>query len=968
MFSQEREQISENIASTLSVQKNTGKLDARFINQIVEFQKGELIANVLVVTNNMPEKQKFYVDFTIPIEWKVIAKNHTLYELETGDSIIIPVHVIPREKFRGNTRFMFYAFLSDSKGNSLGMTYFYGLLKKNIRWALTVSENKYYLPHNTTSMPFSVGIINESTDEQDIILHASSLHKGVQLRDSSNSKEVKFPIAITLPAFADTEFYFTFNKYKEPRNFRFIDIEDYRPNTTGEAKKYKVNFNSLSPNVGENRKFRTGKSIDFVELSDQWEVNRYGSMTIPLIMDANIFNILGQQPMMTLHLRGDMFLKDSSLLMYQTQFTYFSNYFTTVPYENAVYYLAYYHRKFNIVFGNINSGLLGTYQNGRGLRGEYYIKRNHRIGAFYLGTPEWFRLMPRIYSFGLNHTFESKIIRTATILGRSVNQNTNTTIDAANTNIHFKIFKNHLLGIRLGGTRSVQNDSNYTKTGYLIGASYSGAPIWSVWHISMNGSYMSPTFGVFSNERIIANMSNQVTVKKIWRFHLQNNYYQHKANYNQQLYTNYQLNNQLNVTKTQQNNVLFNPFLFYHLSRITAFDVHSRGLGLNVSNYSLEKNYRSFFNIRSGYNRAIDTLSKDYFFTQTALFVQIRTVSFMLRYTLGNLNFSKTSFFIQNQKNPQTFGLSSRYQYQFKHPGFIYQQLVSYSYNTLSGSFINLTPEIMYFTRSGWRFRAFTEINFSKDSRNRLPNYYYFMNNPENEIKEPHWNSNIYLGLGVRKEFGIPLPFVKPTHGTVMFKAFYDVNGNGKLDGNETLLENVVVRVSNWEVMTNDKGECSLSNIPMGVYPIQVFSIVDLKGWFPNISDTIIVNRNSTFYIPFIRGVKITGRVFIQRDPNSPTADFKLDVSRIKIIASNHKTYTALTDKNGYYEMYLPSGKYVLSMDESILGNRFKLMQNHFELIIDDKFDNLFMPFYIVEKTRKLKIIRFDSQGNPIDD
>lgn len=969
LFSQETEQPAEqNIPSTPVVQQNNGKLNIRFINQIIEFQKGELIANVLVVTNNSPEKQKFYVDFTIPTEWKVIAKNHKLYELEIGDSIIIPVHIIPREKFKGNTRFMFYAFLTDQKGKSLGMAYFYGLLKKNIRWALTVSENKYYLPHNTTSMPFRVGIINESTDDQDIILHASSLKKGVQLRDSSNNKEVKFPIAMTLPAFADTEFYFTFNKYKEPRNFKLIDIEDYRPGSTGEAKKYKVNFNSLSPNPGENRKFRTGKSIDFVELSDEWEVNRYGSMTIPLIMDANIFNILGQQPMMTLHLRGDMFLRDSSLLMYQTQLTYFSNFFTTVPYENAVYSLAYYHKKFNIIFGNINSGLLGTYQNGRGLRGEYYIKRNHRIGAFYVASPELFRFMPRIYSFGLNHTFENKIIRTTTILGRSVNQNTNTTIDAANTNIHLKIVKGHSFGIRLGGTRSVQNDSNYVKTGYLIGVNYAGAPIKNVWHIFVNGSYMSPNFGVFSNERIMANMSNQVTLKKVWRFHLQNNYYQYKNNQNQQVYTNYLLNNQLNISKTQQSNYLFNPFLFYHLSRVTAFDVHSRGLGLNVSNYSLEKNFRSFLNIRSGYNRAMDTLSKDYFFTQAALFVQIRTVSFMLRYTLGNLNFSKSSFFVQNQKNPQTIGLSSRYQYQFKHPGFIYQQLVSYSYNTLSGNHINLTPEIMYFTRSGWRFRAFTEINFSKDSRNRLPDYYYFMNNPETEIKEPHWNSNIYIGLGVRKEFGIPVPFVKPTHGTVLFKAYYDVNGNGKLDGNETLLENVVVRVNGWEVMTNDKGECSLKNIPMGAYPIQVFSIVDLKGWFPNISDTIIVNRNSTFYIPFIRGVKITGRVFVQRDINSPTADFKLDVSRIKIVASNHKTYTALTDKNGYYELYLPAGKYVLSMDESILGNRLQLMQNHFELVIDDKFDNLFMPFYIVEKARKLKIIRFDSQGKPIDD
>jgi hypothetical protein len=81
----------------------------------------------------------------------------------------------------------------------------------------------------------------------------------------------------------------------------------------------------------------------------------------------------------------------------------------------------------------------------------------------------------------------------------------------------------------------------------------------------------------------------------------------------------------------------------------------------------------------------------------------------------------------------------------------------------------------------------------------------------------------------------------------------------------------------------------------------------------------------------------------------------------------HHKLH-ALTDKTGYYEMYLPAGKYTLSMDESILGNRLQLMQNNFELEINEKFDNLFMPFYIVEKARKLKVIRFDSNGNRIDE
>ncbi|MGQ9846722.1 MAG: hypothetical protein ACUVQP_04365 [Bacteroidales bacterium] len=949
--------------------QDLNKLVTRFTQQVVEFKKGELISNVLVITNNLPEVQKFYIDFTIPVEWKVISKNHVLYELQPGDSLIVPVHVVPREKFKGNTRFMFYAFLSDEKGKSLGMNFFYALIKKNIRWTLTVSDNKIYIPRNVDQIPFSVGIINESTDDQDILLSGSTFKKNILIKDSADLKEVRFPITFNLKPYADTVFHFNFHRYKEPRNFKLIDIEDYIPYSKGEAKKYRLNLNSYSPNPAENKKFRTGNNIDFIELSNAWEVNKYSGMVIPLILDANIFNLLGDQPMMTVNLRGSTFFRDSSLLSYETQLTYFSNYFTTTPYELAMYNLTYFHKKFYIQFGNVSSGLLGTYQTGKGIKGEYYINEKHRIGAFYVASPQLFKFMPSIYSYGLNHFYENKIIRLTTVVGRSTNQIMNSNTEVATTNVSFKFFKNHGLGIRLGGSHYMQNDSNYVKIGYLLGLYYSGRLIKNIWTTYLNGNYTSPNFGVFSNERITANLGNQITIKKKWTLKQQSNFYHYKQPYFNLLYNNYILNNQLNINRTNRSNLYYNPFIFYNLTNIMNFEVHSRGVGINVSNYQLDKNIRYFFNIRSGYNQAMDTISENYFFTQTSAFVQINTFSFLVRYNLGNLSLSKQSFFNNSKKNPQLIGLSTRYQYQFKNPSFIYQQLASYSYSSFNGNQFNITPELMYFSLSGWRFRLFAEINFSKNKQNSLPDNYYFMNNAETEIKEPQWNSDLYLGMGVRKEFGIPIPFVKPTHVSIEFSAFYDVNGNGKRENNEPSIENVVVRLNGWEVITNEKGICSLKNIPLGVYPFTAFSITDLKGWFPNIQDSLVLNKNtSKVDIPFVRGVKITGRVFLQRDPNSPTADFKLDLSRIKITASNHKTYTALTDKNGYYELYLPAGKYILSMDESILGNRLKLLQNNFELDINDKFDNLFMPFYIVEKARKLKVIRFDSNGNRIDE
>lgn len=951
-------------------EKNTtdqNKLTLRFAKQIVEFNRGELIANVLIVTNNLPEAKKFYVNFTIPIEWKVITKNHILYELQSGDSLIIPVYIVPREKFKGSVRLIFYAFANDEQNNTLGMSYFYGLLNKNIRWTLTVSDKKIYLPHGAENMHFYYGLINESTDEQDIAVSAQIMKKNILLKDSQNLKIVKFPQVYKLQPFQDTVIHLTFNKTKEPRNFRLVDIESYQPYSLGEAKKYRIYFNSVSPNPAENKKYRSGNNIEFVELSDSWTVNQFSSQSIPLLVDANIYNIIGGQPMMNLFLRSETFFKDSSLLLFQSQFTFFSNYLSTKPFENGVYYISYFAKKYNIQFGNINSGLIGTPQVGKGLKGEYYFSRNHHIGFFYVAQPELFKIMPSTYSYGLTHFYENKIIRINTILGRYINQNSNTNTEVANTNLLFKLFKKHSFGIRLGGSHSLQLDSNYSKIGYFVGANYSGT-LFPFWRISINGNYNSPDFGIFKNERLSANLNNSFKIKNKLQIQHQSNFYQYKQTLSNTVFTNQILNNQLNFNNLNNKILNYHPFIFYNLSNIQNFIVHSRGIGLNISRFNLDNNVRYFFNIRSGYNYAYTIHSKNYFFTQASFYWQIRTFSILARYQLGNLSVTPQHFLTNSIKNHQLIGISTKYQYQFKHPSFIYQQLLGYSYSTFNGNNINFNPEIYYFSLTGWRFRIFADINLSRNIPNNVPSSYYYMNFPE-EIEHPKWYSNFYLGAGIRKEFGIPVPFVKKTNGTVTFIAFYDLNGNGKQEKNESEIENIVVQILPWEVMTNEKGKCELKNIPFGIYPIRVFSIENKNEWFPNVSDSIIINKpNQEIQIPFIRGVKITGKVFVQRDPNSPTADFKLDVSRIKISASNHKIYSTLTDKNGNFVLYLPAGKYILTLDESILGNRLYLLKNNFELDITDKFDNLFIPFYIVEKPKKIKVIRFDSNGNPINE
>jgi len=579
-----------------------------------------------------------------------------------------------------------------------------------------------------------------------------------------------------------------------------------------------------------------------------------------------------------------------------------------------------------------------------------------------------FSSLSNFSTVGVTHHYKTSLFRVDTKIGHTTNLLVNKYADVANINVATTYFKKHSFGIRLGISRTALQDSSVSNSGYYAGLFYSGKYIHERLQTHLNGIYFSPDFGIYGFERISANLGNEYRLNKKWQVGLQNNFYRNPEILSGQL-TNtyfYQLNNQLNFSRGEAKLGNMNPYLFYNFSRIRDFNVQSRGLGFNLGKYDFKSHYHYFVNIRSGYNYSIDTLEKNFFFLRFAALLQYRTFTFMTRYTLGNLSMNKEMYLYNSYKNPQTIGLTWRHQYTFPFPSLVMRNSVNYLYSTLSGNNINYIPELYFFTKSRWRFRIFAEWNFYRGTDNNISDAYYTINMPD-EIYQPHWSQDFYLGVGIRKEFGIPIPKTKQKYCTVKFIAFYDLNGDNKRNPNEELLENVVLQLGEWEVITNKNGESLLKNIPVGNYYFNAFSIPDIKGWFPHINDTLLLTSSGKIFVPFTRGIKVTGKIFIEMDKFNVKANKPVDLSHIKISMINDRTFTTLTDKNGGFQIYVPLGKYILSMDEKILGSHYYLLKNDFELTLDNQFDNIFIPFYIVEKPKKVKIIKFDSNGNRID-
>ena len=356
--------------------------------------------------------------------------------------------------------------------------------------------------------------------------------------------------------------------------------------------------------------------------------------------------------------------------------------------------------------------------------------------------------------------------------------------------------------------------------------------------------------------------------------------------------------------------------------------------------------------------------NNNYFFFQGSLEKQVKVFTFDARYSYGNINLSR--YLLSNDAGfPQVISLSARYQYIFANQCFVLYPYVTYSYSNLIGSTLNIDPELFYFTKNGWRFKMEVDLNSNFKGENVKMVAYNSSLNSENQSTAEKTSYAFNLNVGIRKEFGIPIPTKKILYNTTEFVAYLDLNGNHRYDPNEDVLENVVISINGNEVLTNEKGYAKIENIEAGVYPFFVFSLVDLKGWFPDKEDSINMTMgHNKKYIAFSRGVKLYGSVILNREKFSDIA--QIDLSRIKISAVDSKVYSTLTDANGAFSFYLPCGKYIISLDEKVLGDKFKLSQNNIEVNLTNDLENIYIPFYVIEKQRKVKMKKFDSNGNEI--
>lgn len=913
----------------------------------VSFTNGRAVTNKLIVYNSNDIKKTISVNVSHPESWKLLGDKFISYEIDPLDTIFIPIRVIPLGTVKGGTKYVISCIVRDvDKNMAVASAYFYVKKPKSFNWKISsIPSKQFYLKNNQTEVDLGFKISNRGNDDDEINFKIKSNPLDyIQFLDSNN-EEINNEHYFELAQQTDTIIRFKAKIQNDIRNFKYVginyeDIIDVR-------KSYSL-FANAQTDVLSSLKYTRNGGINMIKLPNKIKINPYSSTSLPLTIEANISNINSRAPLINLLGRGNMLFGESKILTYNTQF--FLSTFNQNPLRNSLIQLGYNTPKYDIQAGNLPTPFGFS---GRGFSGRYKFNPKITVGAFSTLSPP---LSGKNYlTMGLTSIYRpSRITNFNSSFGRAIglgnNQNRDYTYFTNFSN--FQIFPSQRISLQ-GNIALASNSTTQSNTLIRIGAGYNGAFFNHKLNVGLNAFYSNgnPIF-IGNTSAGINSFGSLISYKfnKDWMVTYVTNTNQRGSfgsfsNYN--IFSNNILINGKVFGKP------FNPSLTYNFITLGANRLYNRSINYGTSQISISKNTKlsGYFILGQKNEIGINSGAPKPFFS-TNLRASYRVWVLNLRHSRGSMSISELLFNDETNFQGNITSLSLIHQYQFKNPRLILENNITIRTNNSANrtTSIQMFPQLYYYTKNNYRLMLNPGL-FTRFSKSPLET----IGGPKRDI-----NISSIISLGIKKSIGIPIPSAKIKYKTVKFNCFLDVNGNHKQDHDEQLVENVVIRMGNEEIITNKDGEAQLINMFCDSnYTMELFVLEDLKGYFPYYKNNYYCNNDSTLAIPFVKGIKVYGEVYIDRDVNQRTFNANFDLNNIRISAFNGLNIYTLTNSKGEFEMYVPYGEYTISMDNAIVGNKFKILNNNIKLDLNEGSESVFISFYLVEKRKKITIKKF---------
>ena len=949
-------------------------LGTKILKKNINIKKGEIVTNVLQLFNNSAsESIAFSLEILTPKGWIPIINPREIHRVTPKDTISVPIILIPAKEQNDISETNINLFVVNLNGSQLANDYFTVQTIRKNGWTIQTDKQIQYLKNGETNTDFKYNITNTGNHDQDIYIQYKTPQNNILIKDSLQ-EPVNASETITLKPQENISKEFLVEMIKkEERNKKQVSVNSYDPDKDEERINHDIIVQTKEPKYVNGNAVNRNSKISFVKVPNQIVADRYGYSTLPLIVDLNVQNVLSDRSYATLNLRGQKNLSPTSQIAYSTQLSYATNVLTNDVLKNAPWYVGYFDDKKSIEVGQISGNVFGLQSSGYGVRASYQLTSSHGVSAFYVRPGSFFDQKYRNESYGGEYKFNFRNFFSSKIGGgKNINEAFDRILNVAYFQPKFNLFKKHRFSF-LGAYSSQSNQSDPTKdkTGYVYGGSYSSNLFNKKWKPFVSYRTNTKGYGNSNYVRTLINHRSTFTLNKRWDF-ISTNSLQEYENYSTVTDTllTFQkvVTNNLSLARHyRNNNIQFGGYYHYYNTYNTPRYERGGSIRHSISNFS--HNFLSSTHVRVGYNKAADPLAPNYFNLELSSFLRYRTWSFTNRYFYGTTSLSTAlnpNLFI----TPQTFRSSVQNQYMFKNKRLVMENSLIYNYTNINQkNGVGFYNNIYFFAKHGFRYNLQANLNYSSNTYQLSSLTSQNLSTPileDRNLSQLTFN----ISFGLRKELGIPVPFLKNKKTDLNFIAFLDIDGNGVKNNGEVPINNVVIKVGEHEVITDLNGEASVKKIFKGAYKVDILPLEDVNGWFPNINtESPVEFKEKTIYVPFSRGVKLVGDVILDRQEIANAENKKTDLSRIKITASGKttegkdKTFETLTDKDGHFEFYLANGSYTLTIDESILDSNLRLMRNNIPITLKNSQNSVYTAFYIKEKRREVKIIDFTNRN-----
>ncbi|NOZ35069.1 MAG: OmpA family protein [Chlorobi bacterium] len=948
----------------LTISQNTinkGDLEVRFLKDQVEIEEGKSFFDILYIKNKTDKPVSFNVQFNIPKDWKLIGNSFEPITLQAYGEASVPVRVSLSKHTNGGVGYAVVAVINDTKGSVYNTVY--AFVKIPVVSKVKIKTNK-------TSAFFSQKALKSSFE--------------IRIENLGNISEL---ISIQF----DPEKSLFIEKNHEPIKIDNLNIESGETkilkysvtlNNKIDYKKYRIHKLNLNINIHDSiiKKTIWFKYIDWKYKNESPEYKK------PLNLELTAFNIFGNsKPIYIGQVYGNILLKNKKAVYYS-----FQNYNRKTGrnlWINSRIETRFDSKKTSVFIGDYT----GTFEHSMYGRGIYLSQKIGKKVNFKAAYTQ--RVIRDVQNYAVSYS-QKFSIPLSLELGSvyTLDPNFNDKFKLGFAKVSTNIYKSNLFFL-FGNSQSEYNrfpvKTVYKGWGYRAG--FSGRI--KKTNFNLRSEYGTPEYFGYSQGRQYSEALINMPVKKNKLFTLQyfSQSYRPIVITNNEIlsnrFTKFQKLKLLLGYYTPHNVFLYagpvldeentNNFVYYNPNDLFATFTGMVEAGTRIYNKFTDNSF-SFsakYGITSVYNYSnfLNGVSyegrlgeQQYNIAQINASFKQHNFGVHLIYYLGPYNISQQFAYFYSLIYSKSLSIVPFYEKYLLNDKIRFTLRGSYINNLSSkSSRINLNTEITWFAGKGWTINFLNTSSFHKVTNNTGSSSF----------------TSSYFQFGINKSFDIQQPRLKYYKYTAVF--YKDLNGNRIHDANEPGVSDVLVNINrahpeqdlkdkNYngeflanELYSNEEGKIEYDNIVEGDYIIKYTpqNIQTEKFESEGSSKQFIAKKDTVMYIPFMERNKLFGKISLHRSKHSALGNIPLDNIKITV-EGNDKTYSTLTDKEGYFEMYIPVSDYYKVKINNIFREHFNLRQE-FYIVKFNGYKQFELSFDFDEKERK---IHFDESDFLISD